>query len=71
MLDGVETEALLWQLYGLSRTLPFDVKTTEAPQYRRFVAQISGRPPPYDGIGAAFYPYRNARGPDGTAPHAF
>jgi radical SAM protein with 4Fe4S-binding SPASM domain len=51
VLDKVETEATLMWLYGLSRTIPFEVKTTEAPQYRRIAGQLSRRMPPYDGIG--------------------
>ena len=38
-LTAVEYEEVFDSLYGLAKTAPFDVKTTEAPHYRRFVAQ--------------------------------
>lgn len=38
-LDSLGTERVLTHLYGFSRTVKFDVKTTEAPQYRRIALQ--------------------------------
>lgn len=38
-LDSLGTERVLTTLHGFSRTVPFDVKTTEAPQYRRVALQ--------------------------------
>lgn len=39
MLDAQETEAAYARLYELSQITPFPIKTTEAPSYRRYVAQ--------------------------------
>lgn len=41
-LDSLGTERILNVLYGFSRTVTFDVKTTEAPQYRRVALQRNG-----------------------------
>jgi radical SAM protein with 4Fe4S-binding SPASM domain len=38
-LDSLCTESVLSRLHGFSRTMSFDVKTTEAPQYRRIALQ--------------------------------
>ena len=38
-LTAEEYEQVFGFLYGLSKSSPFDIKTTEAPHYRRFVAQ--------------------------------
>lgn len=38
-LDSLGTERILNVLHGFSRKAPFDVKTTEAPQYRRVALQ--------------------------------
>ena len=38
-LDSGETETLFRGLYRISQRAKFDIKTTEAPHYRRFVAQ--------------------------------
>ncbi|HKE23984.1 MAG TPA: TIGR04053 family radical SAM/SPASM domain-containing protein [Bryobacteraceae bacterium] len=38
-LTAEEYEGVFRFLYGLSRTVPFDIKTTEAQHYRRYVAQ--------------------------------
>lgn len=48
-LTADEYEEVFEQLYTLSRTVPFDIKTTEAQHYRRFVAQrrkAEGAPAP-------------------------
>ncbi len=39
-----ETESLLQSLWAYSLSAPFEIKTTEAPQYRRVVLQRSGSP---------------------------
>jgi radical SAM protein with 4Fe4S-binding SPASM domain len=38
-IDAVEAEQVLNGLYAFSRHLPFGVKTTEAPHFRRVIAQ--------------------------------
>ncbi len=42
-LTGKEYEAVFARLHAIAQTVPFDIKTTEAPHYRRFLAQ-HGRP---------------------------
>ena len=44
MLGPQEHEEVLSWLFELSRTVPFDVKATAAPQYRRIVSQRAGAP---------------------------
>ena len=39
LLDAEEFEEVFSKLYGLSKTAAFDIKTTEAQHYRRFVLQ--------------------------------
>lgn len=39
LLSAEEFEAVFTKLYGLSKTAPFDIKTTEAQHYRRFLLQ--------------------------------
>ncbi len=39
-----EYEQVFEKLYGWSQTMPYAVKTTEAPHYRRFVMQRGGNP---------------------------
>lgn len=51
MLDAGQTEDAFARIYELSRQVPFPVKTTEAPHYRRFVLQKTGVNPPTAGIG--------------------
>ena len=53
MLDAQETEAAFAQLYDISKTLPFPLKTTEAPHYRRYVMQHGTEvgAPRFSGIG--------------------
>ncbi|HLI31602.1 MAG TPA: TIGR04053 family radical SAM/SPASM domain-containing protein [Solirubrobacteraceae bacterium] len=43
MLSAAEHERVLGWLYELSRVVPFDIKTTAAPQYRRIAIERSGR----------------------------
>lgn len=45
-LDARETEAAFGKLYRVATGAPFAVKTTEAPHYRRFVAQREAQMPP-------------------------
>ena len=39
MIEPHEVETLFGDLYAISKTVPFDVRTTEAMHYRRFVMQ--------------------------------
>lgn len=50
-LDAAQTEQAFAQLYKVGKHAPFAIKTTEAPHYRRFVAQREGMPPQAEGIG--------------------
>lgn len=45
MISAQEHERVLGWLHELSRSAPFDVKATVAPQYRRIAAQQSDGPP--------------------------
>lgn len=45
VLTADETEEVFRRLHKISQTLPFPVKTTEAPHYRRFVAQKEAQAP--------------------------
>jgi radical SAM protein with 4Fe4S-binding SPASM domain len=42
VLSAQETEEAFRRLYEIAQTVPFAVKTTEAPHYRRFLAQREG-----------------------------
>jgi len=42
MIEPEEVETLFGDLYRISKTVPFDVRTTEAMHYRRFVLQQMG-----------------------------
>jgi len=42
MIEPEEVETLFGDLYAISKTVPFDVRTTEAMHYRRFVLQQMG-----------------------------
>jgi len=42
MIEPQEVENLFGDLYAISRTVPFDVRTTEAMHYRRYVMQRQG-----------------------------
>ena len=46
VLTPQETEEAFRRIYAVSKTLPFLVKTTEAPHYRRYVAQKEAQMPP-------------------------
>lgn len=50
-LDAIETEGVFGELYEIGKQAPFAIKTTEAPHYRRFVAQRDGMPERAEGIG--------------------
>jgi len=50
-LDAAETEAAFEVLHEIGKQAPFAIKTTEAPHYRRFVAQREGMPERAEGIG--------------------
>jgi radical SAM protein len=39
MIDGTEVETLFGALYDISKSVPFNVRTTEAMHYRRYVMQ--------------------------------
>ena len=39
MIDGSEVETLFGHLYDISKSVPFNVRTTEAMHYRRYVMQ--------------------------------
>lgn len=43
LISGGETEEVFAKLYETSRRVKFDIKTTEAPHYRRYVAQAQAR----------------------------
>ncbi len=49
-ITAAECEDVLHFLYDLSLRVPFGVKTTEAPHFRRVIAERDGRPP---GAGAS------------------
>jgi radical SAM protein with 4Fe4S-binding SPASM domain len=74
VLDAAETEAAFGALYAASLTLPFPVKTTEAPHYRRYLALATGTPPPpvgiRDGNGFVFVSHTGAVYPSGFLPYA-
>ncbi|HEX6083474.1 MAG TPA: TIGR04053 family radical SAM/SPASM domain-containing protein [Thermoanaerobaculia bacterium] len=42
MIEPEEVETLFGDLYDIARTVPFDVRTTEAMHYRRYVLQRMG-----------------------------
>lgn len=73
LITGEESEELFAQLYQTSRRVKFDIKTTEAPHYRRYVAQAQAREPRLgsllsfrkkteDGIGRAPRGINDAKG---------
>lgn len=43
LISGEETEELFAKLYDTSRRVKFDIKTTEAQHYRRYVAKVQAR----------------------------
>lgn len=74
VLDADQTETVFEKVYRLAQTLPFEVKTTEAPHYRRFVAQRAATPPlRYNGIGDGkgfvFVSHHGEIAPSGFLPH--
>jgi radical SAM protein with 4Fe4S-binding SPASM domain len=77
VLDPQETEAAFGELSEASQTLPFGVKTTEAPHYRRYVAQhadeaLAGSPRfggVGDGKGFVFVSHHGDICPSGFLPH--
>ncbi len=50
-LDAAQTEQAFAELYRVAKHASFALKTTEAPHYRRFVAQHEGMPARSEGIG--------------------
>ncbi len=76
VLSAAETEAVFADLLKASAGLPFPVKTTEAPHYRRFVAQHSPEDSPSlsevgvsDGKGFVFVSHTGEIFPSGFLPH--
>ncbi len=74
MLDAQQTEAAFERLYQASQIAPFPISTTEAPSYRRFVAQkepaTPQRPSIGDGRGFAFVSHVGDIYPSGFLPIA-
>jgi radical SAM protein with 4Fe4S-binding SPASM domain len=76
VLSPDETEAAFAELYRVSDGLPFHVKTTEAPHYRRYLLQHpreGANVPPYlstvgDGKGFVFISNRGEIFPSGFLP---
>lgn len=75
-LDPHETEDVFARLFELSQTLPFPIKTTEAPHYRRFLAQRASasrrqglRHGIGDGKGFVFVSHTGEIWPSGFLPH--
>jgi len=76
VLSPAETEAAFAEMLKASATLPFPVKTTEAPHYRRFLAQHSPEESPdasemgiSDGKGFVFVSHTGEIFPSGFLPH--
>lgn len=57
MLSGEEFESIFGRLYELSRRVPFQIKTTEAMHYRRYLLQhnLEERHASHHGLGAHAY----------------
>ncbi|MEX2580248.1 MAG: radical SAM protein [Verrucomicrobiales bacterium] len=77
LLTGEEMETLFLRLWELSRTVPFDIKTTEGQHYRRVAAQQDARHgirrqvPPVgvnDGRGFVFVSHTGEVYPSGFLP---
>ncbi len=71
MISERECEEALARIHGIAREFPFAVKTTEAPHYRRVVAQATGRRPVAginDAKGFAFVSHRGDVYPSGFLP---
>jgi radical SAM protein len=73
LISAAETEEVFAKLYETSRRVKFDIKTTEAQHYRRYVAQaqarerrlrslLPSRPKTEDGIGRAPRGINDAKG---------
>lgn len=73
VLTAEETEAAFRELHRASMALPFDVKTTEAPHYRRYMLQHGhsggGISSIGDGKGFVFVSHRGEIFPSGFLPH--
>jgi len=76
VLGAAETESVFAELHRLARELPFDVKTTEAPHYRRYVLQagdgasLARRIPAIgDGKGFVFISHTGEICPSGFLPY--
>jgi radical SAM protein len=65
-LSDVESEGVFNRLYDLSRSMPFDIKTTAAPQYRRVVLQRTAMSRSRDGSGAVKPVVGSGRAPAGV-----
>lgn len=76
VLSAAETERAFGELYTVSRTLPFPLKTTEAPHYRRYLLQHGAGTGPAarmagigDGKGFVFISHLGEVWPSGFLPH--
>ncbi len=75
VLDAEETEQAFRTLYRISQRAPFAIKTTEAPHYRRYVAQRTSRPwkdlsTIGDGNGFVFISHLGEICPSGFLPYS-
>ncbi len=75
MVSPAECEDLLHRLYDISRRVRFGIKTTEAPMYRRVVAQRGGQGVPRfaginDAKGFAFVSHTGDVFPSGFLPRS-
>ncbi len=71
MISAEVCEKALYQLHDIARVAPFAVKTTEAPHYRRVVAERTGRKPASgvnDGKGFVFVSHWGDVFPSGFLP---
>lgn len=75
VLDAEQTERAFAELYALAKALPFPLKTTEAPHYRRYLLQHGSTMPPRaaagvgDGKGFVFISHLGEVCPSGFLPH--
>lgn len=76
VLDASETEDVFLELHLLAHELPFDLKTTEAPHYRRYLLQhgdgdsLAKRMPAIgDGKGFVFVSHTGEIYPSGFLPY--
>lgn len=71
VLEAEKFERAFQKIYELSKRVPFVIKVTEAPHYRRFVHEAKGLPKPVPGAPARLAEeLRRASGPDGSIGHA-